>query len=178
MDLNTNMTFISEHFVLSIKNNLQKPLVIVKADRLSGKTEMLCTLASKLALQSYKVCIVFSSKHLALSGMQRVISLLPNAKIIGNQIHHVGGGWVNCGKNVVDDADIFMVDDLGYMNPTVFFEYLVPKLCINKPMLFIGTPTGNTKNLMARLCKVKNKDGNNIFNVIDITQTGQMRSLL
>jgi hypothetical protein len=60
MDLNTTMTLISHHFILSLNNNLQKPLVIVEADRLSGKTQMLCTLATKMALQTYKVCIVFS----------------------------------------------------------------------------------------------------------------------
>jgi hypothetical protein len=108
--------------------------------------------------------------------MQRVINLLPNAQNIGNQIHHIGGRWVHCGKNVVDDADIFLVDDIGYMDPTVLYEALAPKLCTNKPMLLIGTENAN--KIMARLCKLKDKDGIHIFNVMDIRKKGQMRSLL
>jgi hypothetical protein len=58
------MTLKSQHFLLSLDNSLQKPS-IVKADGLSGKTQMLCMLAAIIALQRYKVCIVFSCKHLA-----------------------------------------------------------------------------------------------------------------
>jgi hypothetical protein len=65
----------------------------------------------------------------------------------------VFGSWgeVHCGKNVVDDADIFMVDEIGYID---------------------------AHNLMARLCRLKdNKEGTDVFNVIDVT-TGSRLSLL
>jgi hypothetical protein len=155
-------------------------MMVVKADRCSGKTQLLCTLAAKLAMQNHKVCIVFSSKHLALSAMERVAKLMPGAhKSTDNRRVHpsFGGGWVHCGKTVVEDADIFMVDELGYMDPDVFYEALAPKLCLmDKSMLLIGTPTGNTNNLMARLCRLK--DGNHILHVIDVTAEGARRSSL
>lgn len=156
--------------------------MVVKADRCSGKTQLLCTLAAQLATQNYKVCIVFSSKHLALGAMERVAKLLPGAHTStdNRRIHpSFGGGWVHCGKTVVDDADIFMVDELGYMDPDVFYEALAPKLCMmDKSMLLIGTPTGNAQNLMARLCR-RLKDGNHILHVIDVTRReGARRSLL
>ena len=145
--------------------------MVVKANRQSGKTQLLCTLAAKLAVQHYKVCIVFSCKHQALSGMQRVAQLLPDAESIDNRVRPLeGGGWVHCGKKVVDDADIFMVDEIGYMDPTVFYEDLAPKLLWENPVLLIGTPTGDAHNLMARLCRLKDKkEGTHVFNVIDVT---------
>jgi hypothetical protein len=128
---------------------------------------------------NYKLCIVFSCKHLVLSGLQRVANLLPGAQSTDDRVRLLGGGgWVHCGKNVVDDADIFMVDEIGYMDPDVFYEALAPHIYMNKPMLLIGTPTGNAHNLMARLCRLKdNKEGTHVFNVIDVT-TGSRRSLL
>jgi hypothetical protein len=123
-------TVVGPRFLLSL--NGPQPVMVVKADRCSGKTQLLCTLAAKLAEQNYKVCIVFSCKHLALSGMQRVANLLPGARSIDNRVWLLGGGrWVHCGKIVVDDADIFMVDEIGYKDPDVFYEALAPKLCMN-----------------------------------------------
>lgn len=164
------MTLISQRFLHSLHSPSSVPM-IVKANRCSGKTELLCMLAAKLALESYKVCIVFSCKHLVVSSMEQIVKLMPNAQCKDNRVNaSFGGGWVHCGKNVVDEADIFMVDEIGYMDPNIFYEALAPKVCmINKPMLLIGTPTGNTNNLMARLCKLKDKYGSHIFNVIDIT---------
>jgi hypothetical protein len=74
-------------------------MMVVKADRCSGKTQLLCTLAAKLAEQNYKVCIVFSCKHLVQSGLQRVANLLPGAQSTDNRVRLLwGGGWVHCGK--------------------------------------------------------------------------------
>jgi hypothetical protein len=159
--------------------------MLVKANRCSGKTQLLCTLAARLAIQNhYKVCIVFSCEHLALNAMARVAQLLPDAQTTNNRVHpSFGGGWVHCGKQVVNDADVFLVDELGYMDPNVFYEDLAPKLCMDKPimMLLIGTPTGNAQNLMARLCRLNVKqDGihHSLVNVIDVTTEGERRPLL
>jgi hypothetical protein len=39
-------------------------------------------------------------------------------------------------------------------------------------MLFVGTPTGNANNILSRICKLKDRDGALLFNVIDATQRG------
>jgi hypothetical protein len=114
-------TVVGPRFLLSL--NGPQPMMVVKADRCSGKTQLLCTLAAKLAEQNCKVCIVFSCKHLVQSGLQRVANLLPGAQSTDDRVRLLwGGGWVHCGKKVVDDADIFMVDEIGYMDPDVFYE--------------------------------------------------------
>jgi hypothetical protein len=173
---------VGPRFLFSLGGEHPSGTMVVKANRRSGKTELLCTLAAKLAVQHYKVCIVFSCKHLALSAMERVAQLLPEAQITDGRVHpSFGCGWVHCGKQVVEDADVFFVDELGYMDPDVFYEALAPKLCANKPALLIGTPTGNAQNLMARLCRLKDKkDGNHrpLFDVIDVAIEGAGRSSL
>jgi hypothetical protein len=69
------------------------------------------------------------------------------------------------------DADVLLVDNTEYLDPGEFVEGM-SRLMENKPMLLIGTPTGNVNNILSRLCKLKDKDGALVFNVIDATQRG------
>jgi hypothetical protein len=142
--------------------------MVVKAKRRTGKTRLVCTLAAKLA-ETHRVCIVTSSRHEVLSCLQEVAHLLPGSRTVGDCIHF-GNGWVRCVKRTVD-ADVLLVDNAEYLDPTEFVEVISHSM-ENKPMLFIGTPTGNTNNILSRLCKLKDKDGAHVFNVIDATQRG------
>jgi hypothetical protein len=144
-----------------------KPMVI-KAKRRTGKTRLVCTLAAKLA-QTHRVCLVTSSRHEVLSCLQEVASMLPGSHATGDCIHF-GNGWVRCVKQAVD-ADVLLVDNTEYLDPGEFVEGM-SRLMENKPMLLIGTPTGNVNNILSRLCKLKDKDGALVFNVIDATQRG------
>ena len=78
---------------------------------------------------------------------------------------------MHSGVKIVD-ADILLVDDAAYMDPTTFFDDVVPWLLGNKPTMLIGTPSGNTHNILARVCRLKYKEGAHLFNVIDATQRG------
>jgi hypothetical protein len=144
-----------------------KPIV-VKANRRTGKTHLVCTLAAKLA-ETHRVCIVTSCRHEVLSCLQEVANMLPGSHTVGDCIHF-GNGWVRCVKQTVD-ADVLLIDNTQYLDPNEFVENMSGFMG-NKPMLFIGTPTGNTNNILSRLCKLKDKDGTLVFNVIDATQRG------
>ena len=145
--------------------------MVVKAKRCTGKTRLVCTLAATLA-ETHRVCIVTSSRHEALSCLQEVANLLPGSHTVGDCIHVGNGpnGWVRCVKLAVD-ADVLLVDNTEYLDPTEFVE-VISRSMENKPMLFIGTPTGNANNILSRLCKLRDKDGALVFNVIDATQRG------
>ena len=142
-----------------------KPMV-VKANRCTGKTQLACALAAKLA-ETHRVCIVTSSRNEAQSCLQRVANLLPGSDTAGDCIHF-GNGWVKCAKKITD-ADVLLIDNAQYLDPREFWEdgaCLVGK----KPMLFIGTPTGNANNILSRMCKLQDEDGARLFDVIDATQ--------
>lgn len=142
-----------------------KPMV-VKAKRRTGKTRLVCMLAAKLA-ETHRVCIVTSSRHEVLSCLQEVANMLPGSRTVGDCIYF-GNGWVRCVKQTVD-ADVLLVDNTEYLDPRECAEVMSHSM-ENKPMLFIGTPTGNVNNILSRLCKLKDKDGAHVFNVIDATQ--------
>ena len=142
--------------------------MVVKANRNTGKTHLVCTLAAKLA-ETHRVCIVTSCRHEILYCLQEVANMLPGSHTVGDCIHF-GNGWVRCVKRVVD-ADVLLIDNTQYLDPRDFVED-VNGLMGNKPMLFIGTPTGNPNNILSRLCKLRDKDGTHCFNVIDATQRG------
>ena len=129
---------------------------IIKANRLSGKTQLVCGLAAKLA-PTHRVCIVSSCRRAGRECLITVASMLPGSQIVGDRVMF-GNGWVQCGTTFVD-ADSIFVDDAQYMRPELY-EALTRSG--TKRVLLIGTPTGNPNNVLARLGR--------IFNVIDATQ--------
>lgn len=142
--------------------------MVVKANRQSGKTQLVWMLAAKL-VPTHRVCIVSSCRREAKFCLQEVANLLPGSEIAGDCVKF-GSGWVHSGVKVVD-ADILLVDDVAYMDPTTFFDEVVPWLG-NKSTLLIGTPSGNTHNILARMCRLKDKEGAHLLHVINATQRG------
>ena len=135
--------------------------LIINANRLSGKTQLLCGLAAKLA-PTHRVCIVSLCRRAGRECLAIVASLLPGSQIVGDRVVF-GNGWVQCGTTVVG-ADSIFVDDAQYMRPEL---YEAVACSGTKHVVLIGTPTGNPYNVLARLGRRKD-----IFSVIDATQRG------
>ena len=141
--------------------------LIVKASRRSGKTQLVCALAASLA-PTHRVCILTSCKADARRCARKVATLLPGCIAEGEYaVLSATGGWVECGTRVGRAPDVLLIDDAQLMDPSYFFDTIVPLIC-TKRVLLIGTPTGNAQNILARLSRMRET-----FNyVIDTTQRG------
>lgn len=77
-----------------------------------------------------------SNQYQAVQGMQRAMRMV-DADGQGND------GWMRFGTRAVADAEVLLVDDATYMDPLNAFEKEVWPCLGKKPVLLIGTPTGN-----------------------------------
>ena len=193
MPLNSCTGYYYDHFLF----NEKEPLLIVKADRRSGKTQLLCSIAVDLVSTHKKnVHMVCASKREARKCAQTVMMRL---HLSSSAVPLQADGIITVvkqngseNKNTVsfstrvtttttgneDDEEVLLVDDMELMEPAHVFEELVPCIMLaKKKILLIGTPTGNPNNILARLCNMEYvcKETNQktaVFeNVLDATTT-------
>ncbi len=136
----------SSHFA---KLPVNEPWLCVMAPRKSGKTTFLCALAVKLVRGGKRVTIIVSSKRIVREVLEIIDKLLENIEYSG------AIGVKTCKESaVLDNTDVILVDEAGYIDPIFFFDNIT-SLMISKPyttLLMIGTPKGKT-NFFSKLCK-------------------------
>ena len=119
------------------------PPLVVTAARRAGKTALVCGLAVELArTHGKRVCVVSLSRREALACQRATAS--PSV-------------WCGCFYDqafvsALHLADAILVDDVQFVRPDDFFEHIVPWMGV-RPVLLIGTLTGNPHNLLSFLCR-------------------------